>query len=117
VLIGETYVQSVAQLNSWYGGARHDELQLPMDTAFGFGNQLDARLFRRHLTEAATLQGSLPLLLLDNHDHVRSWDRYGDGTHDAEIAKILATLLLTSRAAVLLYQGEEIGQATATPAR
>jgi alpha-glucosidase len=118
VLIGETYVQSVAQLNSWYGGARRDELQLPMDTAFGFGNKLDARVFRRHLTEAATqLQGSLPLLLLDNHDHVRSWDRYGDGTHNAEIAKILATLLLTSRAAVLLYQGEEIGQATATPAR
>jgi len=104
VLIGETYVQSVAQLNSWYGGARRDELQLPMDTAFGFGNKLDARVFRRHLTEAATqLQGSLPLLLLDNHDHVRSWDRYGDGTHNAEIAKILATLLLTSRAAVLLY--------------
>src|SRR5580765_173440 len=118
VLIGETYVQSVAQLNSWYGGARREELQLPMDTAFGFGNKLDARVFRRHLTEAATqLQGSLPLLLLDNHDHVRSWDRYGDGTHNAEIAKILATLLLTSRAAVLLYQGEEIGQATATPAR
>ena len=69
-------MQSVAQLNRWYGGARRDELQLPMDTAFGFGNKLDARVFRRHLTEAATqLQGSLPLLLLDNHDHVRSWYR------------------------------------------
>jgi alpha-glucosidase len=48
---------------------------------------------------------------------VRSWDRFGDGAHNTEIAKILATLLLTSRAATLLYQGEEIGQATAAPAR
>ena len=118
VLVGETYVSNTTQLSAWYGGARHNELQLPMDTAFGFGTKLDAGAFRRHLTETATqLQGSLPLLLLDNHDNVRSWDRYGDGTHNAEIAKILATLLLTSRAAVLLYQGEEIGQATATPTR
>jgi alpha-glucosidase len=118
LLLGETYVKSTAQLNAWYGGARHDELQLPMDTPFGFGHRLDAREFRRLLSEAGTqLQGSQPLLVLDNHDHVRSWDRYGDGTHNSEIAKILATLLLTSRAAALLYQGEEIGQATFTPAR
>jgi alpha-glucosidase len=118
VLMGETYVKTTAQLSPWYGGARHDELQLPMDTAFGFGNRLDAREFRRRLSEAATqLQGSQPLFVLDNHDHVRSWDRYGDGTHNGEIAKILATLLLTSRCAALLYQGEEIGQSTLTPAR
>jgi alpha-glucosidase len=118
VLIGETYVKSIAQLSSWYGGARHDELQLPMDTAFAFETRLDAREFRRRLTEVSTgLQGSQPLLLFDNHDRVRSWDRFGDGVHNTEIAKILATLLLTSRAATLLYQGEEIGQATAPPAR
>ena len=118
VLIGETYVKSAAQLSSWYGGARHDELQLPMDTAFAFDTRLDAREFRRRLSEAsAGLQGSQPLLLFDNHDNVRSWDRFGDGAHNTEIAKILATLLLTSRAATLLYQGEEIGQATAAPAR
>jgi alpha-glucosidase len=118
VLIGETYVKSVAQLSSWYGGSRHDELQLPMDTAFAFETRLDAREFRRRLGEAATgLQGSQPLLLFDNHDRVRSWDRFGDGVHNTEIAKILATLLLTSRAATLLYQGEEIGQVTAPPAR
>ena len=32
VLMGETYVKTTAQLSPWYGGARHDELQLPMDT-------------------------------------------------------------------------------------
>ena len=118
VLIGETYVKSTAQLAPWYGGARHDELQLPMDTAFAFATRLDAREFRSRLSEAAgALQGSQPLLLLDNHDHARSWDRFGDGKHNTEIAKILATLLVTSHATVLLYQGEELGQTTAVPAR
>ncbi len=118
VLIGETYVTSTAQLSAWYGGARHDELQLPMDTPFGLARRLDAREFRRYLTEAATgLQGSDPLLFFDDHDHVRSWDRYGDGVHNLEIAKVVATLLLTSRGAVLLYQGEEIGQPTTAPLR
>ncbi len=118
VLLGETYVSTTAQLSPWYGGARHDELHLPMDTAFAFATRLDAGEFRRRLTEAGTqLQGSQPLLLLDNHDRTRSWDRFGDGVHNADIAKVLATVLLTARGAVLLYQGEEIGQATATPAR
>ena len=118
VLLGETYVKSTAQLAPWYGGARHDELQLPMDTAFGFATRLDAREFRRRLTEIdSELRGSQPLLLFDNHDNVRSWDRFGDGKHNTEIAKILATLLLTSRAATLLYQGEEIGQSTYAPLR
>ncbi|HEY2592765.1 MAG TPA: alpha-amylase family glycosyl hydrolase, partial [Chloroflexota bacterium] len=118
VLIGETYVKSTAQLSAWYGGARHDELHLPMDTAFAFATRLDAGEFRHRLTEAAgALQGSQPLLLFDNHDHRRSWDRFGDGVHNTEIAKILATLLLTSPAAVLIYQGQEIGQPTVTPTR
>ncbi|MBV8784052.1 MAG: glucohydrolase, partial [Gammaproteobacteria bacterium] len=98
VLIGETYVPSTAALAAWYGGARHDELHLPMDTLLGFGNQLDARTFRRRLLEADTqLHGGTPLFVFDNHDNARSWDRYGDGVHNLEIAKIIATLLLTSR--------------------
>jgi len=118
VLIGETYVARTAELYPWYGGARQDELQLPMDTLIGLGNRLDAPLLRRLLSEAESqLHGSPPLLVFDNHDNVRSWNRYGDGVHDAAIARIVATLLLTSRAAALLYQGEEIGQTTATPAR
>ena len=31
VLIGETYLPNVEELDKWYGGAKHDELQLPMD--------------------------------------------------------------------------------------
>jgi alpha-glucosidase len=118
VLIGETYLPRTADLDAWYGGARHNELHLPMDTLVGLGSTLDASTFRKHLIEAATeIHHSQPLLVFDNHDNVRSWDRFGDGIHNAEIARIIATLLLTSRAAVLLYQGEEIGQRTAPPER
>jgi alpha-glucosidase len=118
VLIGETYVPTTEALDAWYGGARHDELQLPMDTLLGLGNQLDADTFRQRLIEAQTqLHGSQPLYVFDNHDNRRSWDRYGDGVHDAPIARIIAALLLTTRAAALMYQGEELGQTTATPTR
>jgi alpha-glucosidase len=118
VLIGETYVPHTADLDAWYGGARHDELQLPMDTLVGLGTRLDANLFRARLLEAETeLHGSQPLLVFDNHDNVRSWDRFGDGVHDAQIARIVATLLLTARATALIYQGQELGQTTATPTR
>jgi len=118
VLIGETYVPKTADLDPWYGGALHNELQLPMDTLVGLGSKLDASSFRQHLIEAATqLHDSRPLLVFDNHDNIRSWDRFGDGVHNDAIARIVAALLLTSRATALLYQGEEIGQRTATPTR
>jgi alpha-glucosidase len=118
LLVGETYVARTAQLDPWYGGERHDELQLPMDTLVGLDKRLDAARFRRLLSEAQTeLHGGQPLLVFDNHDQIRSWDRYGDGVHNAEIARVIAALLLTSRDAALLYQGEEIGQVTATPTR
>ena len=118
VLIGETYVAKTSDLDAWYGGARHNELHLPMDTLVGLGDRLDASTFRQRLLESQTeLHHSQPLLVFDNHDNVRSWDRFGDGVHDAQIARIVATLLLTARDAALIYQGQEIGQRTATPAR
>jgi alpha-glucosidase len=118
VLIGETYLPNTAELDKWYGGARHDELQLPMDMLVGFTNKLDPVALRSRLTEVQTqVHGSQPMLVFDNHDNIRSWERYGDGEHNAQIAKIIATLLLTSRATALLYQGEEIGQVTTTPLR
>jgi alpha-glucosidase len=118
VLIGETYLESAHDLDRWYGGARHDELQLPMDTQVGFLNTLDARRFRQRLLDASSqIHGSTPLLVSDNHDNVRSWDRYADGTHDLQIAKLIATILLTYKGSALLYQGQEIGQRTQTPAR
>lgn len=118
VLVGETYLPNTRELDRWYGGPRHDELQLPMDMLVGFTNKLDAATFRKRLSEVyAQVHGSQPLLVFDNHDNQRSWDRYGDGIHNDDIAKIIATLLLTSKATALVYQGQELGQRTDTPTR
>ena len=120
VLIGETYLPNTAALDQWYGGAAHDELQLPMDMLVGFGQgtAFTAPYFRRSIEEAETqLHGSQPLLVFDNHDNVRSIDRFGDGVHNVEIAKALATVLLTSRATALTYYGAPIGMTTTTPTR
>lgn len=121
VLIGETYLPTIQDLDRWYGGARHDELQLPMDMRLGFHgdhDRLDAAAFRRRIVEAQTrLHGSEPLFVFDNHDNVRSIDRYGDGVHDPMINEVLGSVLLTTRATALLYYGEEIGMHTSPPSR
>lgn len=120
VLIGETYLGNTHQLDEWYGGAKKDELQLPMDMFLGFGPgvKLSADYFRRYITEAETeLHDGQPLFVFDNHDNRRSIDRFGDGVHDVAIAKILATILLTTRATALTYYGAEIGMHTNMPTR
>jgi alpha-glucosidase len=118
VLIGETYLPNTAELDKWYGGAQHNELQLPMDMLVGFSNKLDASLFRQHITEVETqVHGSQPILVFDNHDNARSWNRYGDGVHNKQIAQLLATLLFTSKATALMYYGEELGMPTTVPTR
>jgi alpha-glucosidase len=121
VLIGETYLPNTAELDKWYGGAAKDELNLPMDMLVGFqGNhaKLDASVFRKRLDEVETqVHGSQPLLVFDNHDNIRSIDRYGDGVHNEQISKLLATMLFTARAAALMYYGEELGMPTTTPTR
>jgi alpha-glucosidase len=63
------------------------------------------------------LHGSRPFLFFDNHDNVRSIDRFGDGEHDAEIARVVAALLLTAPGTAQIYYGEEIGMVTTTPTR
>ena len=120
VLIGETYLGNTQQLAAWYGAAKHDELQLPMDMLLGFGAgvKLSADYFRRYIAEAETeLHGGQPLFVFDNHDNRRSMDRFGDGVHDVAIAKVLATILLTTRATALTYYGAEIGMRTNMPTR
>jgi alpha-glucosidase len=118
VLIGETYLPKTAELDKWYGGAAHNELQLPMDMLVGFSNKLDAGNFRRLIGGAETeLHGSQPLFVFDNHDNIRAIDRYGDGAHNGKINKLLATMLFTSKATALMYYGEELGMPTTTPTR
>jgi alpha-glucosidase len=120
VLIGEIYLSNIAELDRWYGGAAKDELQQPMNMLIGFrhGATYSATWFRTAMTQSESgLHGSMPLFVFDNHDNPRSIDRFGDGEHDAAIAKGLAAVLLLPRAAALTYYGAEIGMRTATPAR
>jgi alpha-glucosidase len=117
VLIGETYLPNVFELAKMYGRNR-DELHLPMDMQLGFINHLSVDEFRTRLFEAETeLNGNVPLFAFDNHDNVRSIDRYGDGMHNDAIQRLIATVLLTPRASALIYYGEELGMTTNTPTR
>ncbi|HEX4022359.1 MAG TPA: alpha-glucosidase [Acidobacteriaceae bacterium] len=115
VLIGETYLPNIHQLYLMYG-KNNDETQLPMDMQLGFLDKLDVNDFRKRINEAETqLGGNQPLFIFDNHDNPRSWNRYGDGVHDAAIARIIAAVLLTTRSAALMYYGQEIGMVTTPP--
>jgi alpha-glucosidase len=117
VLIGEVYLPNVGELAKMYGRNR-DELQLPMDTKLGFYSHLSVPAFRSNLSDAETkINGNVPLLVFSNHDNPRAINRFGDGTHNAAIARLLATLLLTPRDAALIYYGEEIGMVTTPPKR
>ena len=124
VLIGETYLPNIQELDKWYGGAAKDELNLPMDMQVGFINKLDAPKFRDRLTEVQTdVHGSQPLFIFDNHDNPRM-DRYctekagaAQGANCDDIQKMLTTILFTSRSAALMYYGDEIGMVTTPPTR
>jgi alpha-glucosidase len=116
-LIGETYLPDISELRKWYGGD-HDELQLPMDMQVGFLNKLDVGTFRTRIDQAEhDLDDGQPLFVFDNHDNTRSWNRYGDGKHNTDIARIIATLLLGTRATAMMYYGEELGMTTTMPTR
>ncbi|AEU38817.1 glycoside hydrolase family 13 protein [Granulicella mallensis] len=118
VLIGETYLPNTAELDKWYGGTAKDELQLPMDMIVGFSNRLSASNFRKRIEEVETqVHGSQPLLVFDNHDNGRSWERYGDGVHNEQIAKLIAAMLFTTHSTALMYYGEELGMVTSVPTR
>ena len=118
VLIGETYLPNIQELDKWYGGASHNELDLPMDMQIGFINKLDASLFRQRIEEVETkIHGNQPLIVFDNHDNPRSWDRYGDGVHNDSIARIIASMLYTIRGTAMMYYGQEIGMVTTPPTR
>lgn len=119
VLIGETYLPNIAEMDKWYGGTAHNELQLPMDMLVGFSSRkLDAATFRKNLNDVETgIHGNQPLLVFDNHDNDRSFTRYSDGQHDAQIARMLATILFTTRSTALMYYGQELGMVNDPPKR
>jgi alpha-glucosidase len=133
VLVGEIYTPNTAALLPWYGTPAQPELQLPMDTLVGFHtegggqtNSPNVRLNLAHFRESIAgmetqLDAHQPLIVFDNHDNPRSWDRFCPAPSDAQtcgqIARLLATVLFTTRSAALMYYGEELGMTTHTPTR
>jgi hypothetical protein len=89
--------------------------QLLLDTSLGAVTPLNPAAIRTAIesTENILEAGhSMPLLASDGPGFQRSMSRYADGKNDLAIAKLLATILFTTRAQPLLYYGQELGVAT-----
>jgi alpha-glucosidase len=106
VLVGED--EKVA-----YHGSGDDELHL----VFNFPLMRVRRLTPAHIRANQALRlaelppGAWPCNTLGNHDSPRMWSRYGDGAHDAALARLHLALMLTLKGTPFLYNGEEIGMA------
>jgi alpha-glucosidase len=111
VLVGETWTDTVEQLQRYY-----TSLQLPMNFLFPMVDKLSAPEFRKQIHDAENGLG-WPVYLFSNHDITRAYDRFGDGVHNDQIAKVLAALNLTLRGTPILYYGEEIGMRNNDPTR
>jgi len=116
VLVTEADEPNIQELTRMYGNG--DEVQLPMDFQIADVNELSAPRFRKLFEEVEnnTAHGQ-PEYFFSNHDQPRQWDRYGDGKHNDQIAKLMAVLELTTRGTPQMYYGEELGMRTTDPAR
>src|SRR5215207_2593916 len=118
VLVGEAYVPKWEELMRYYGPADNG-VHLPFNFFLVMEparSKLDATIFRDVIAASErALQGRWTTYVLSNHDIPRHYDRLGDGTHNDEIAKLTATMLLTLRGSPFLYYGEEIGMVTTEP--
>ena len=116
VLVTEADEPNVEALTKMYGNA--DEVQLPMDFQIADVNELSAPRFRKLFNEIENNSAhGQPEFFFSNHDQPRQWDRYGDGEHNDQIAKLMAVLELTTRGTPQMYYGEELGMRTTDPAR
>jgi len=117
VLISEADEPTIADLSKMYG-VHADEVQLPMDFQIADVNELSAPKFRKLFEDVETNPaGGWPEYFFSNHDQARQWDRYGDGKHNLQIAKLMAVLELTPRGTPQMYYGEEIGMVNTDPKR
>ncbi len=101
--------------NPEYMGNGEDELQL----VFNFPmmrteSPLSPDWIRKNQEErlaalAKVSQTAWPCNTLGNHDCSRVYTRFGDGTHDAERARLSLAIMLTLKGTPFLYNGDEIG--------
>ncbi|HTR22595.1 MAG TPA: alpha-glucosidase [Terriglobales bacterium] len=115
VLIGETYTANREELKEYYG-ANNDEIQMPMDFMFCEVNKLSPKDFRTQIANVE-FSGGWPVYVIGNHDMTRSYNRYGDGVHNDQIAKLMAGMYLTLRGTPIMYYGEELGMENNDPVR
>ena len=115
VLIGETYTANREELKEYYG-ANNDEIQMPMDFMFCEVNKLSPKDFRTQIANVES-SGGWPVYVIGNHDMTRSYNRYGDGVHNDQIAKLMAGMYLTLRGTPIMYYGEELGMENNDPVR
>ncbi len=115
VLIGETYTSNREELKEYYGD-RNDEIQMPMDFMFCEVNKLSPKEFRTQIGNVEST-GGWPVYVIGNHDMPRSYNRYGDGVHNDQIAKVMAGMYLTLRGTPVMYYGEELGMENNDPVR
>ena len=106
VLLGETWVPSLAELAKYYGD--DDELQLPMIFSFTLAH-LDADE-QREIVEGAQQtfpEDAWPVWCGSNHDIVRFPTRWCAG--DEAKIRCALLLLLGLRGTPILYYGDELG--------
>ncbi|MGA9505770.1 MAG: alpha-glucosidase, partial [Terriglobales bacterium] len=115
VLVGETYTSNREELKEYYGD-HNDEIQMPMDFMFCEVNKLSPPDFRTQIANAEST-GGWPVYVIGNHDMTRSYNRYGDGQHNDQIAKLMAGMYLTLRGTPIMYYGEELGMENNDPTR
>ncbi len=94
-----------------YYGDGNNELHLIFNFELLKKMRLNPAIIRANQRErlAALPPGAWPCNTLGNHDAPRVYSRFGDGAHDAEIARLSLALMLTLRGTPFLYNGEEIG--------
>ncbi|MGD0004559.1 MAG: alpha-glucosidase [Anaerolineaceae bacterium] len=104
VLVGET--DEIA-----FYGKKDDELHLNFNFPLMRTNRIIPAWVRANQKErmAALPAWAWPCNTLGNHDSPRVYNRYGDGIHNQEIARLNLALLLTLNGTPFLYNGEEIG--------
>jgi glycosidase len=117
VLIGDLTASDLAQKHSSPAPRNADAPQLLLNPYLAPLTQLDPTAIRAATESNDAIihaEGSVPLALTDASAQPRSIARFADGKHDTDIAKVVATLLLTTRASAMLTFGQEIGFATPT---
>jgi alpha-glucosidase len=100
--------------NIGYMGNGNDELHLVFNFPLMRADTITPAHIRRNQKERLSRLDALPVRgwgcnTLGNHDCSRIYTRYGDGSHDAELARLNAALVITLRGTPFLYNGEEIG--------